>query len=209
MSVFTAMGDFARKTKVVRLAAPEDILHEEKVWSPEQQFKPMMDRGEPAGVKMHIRPGAVTMDFCIRPLSMTEREASDRVLDAVMPPQTYIEEVSLRPGDSPKRIPSGYDHDAPQYLAELRPLQEKQAAYVILKGVEGLEGDTPGSSTEEKLKSIMDTMPGRIVKFLASEIWMMTYAQGNPADFFTSEDSSTSPSCEPSPSKSPGVKKQR
>ena len=209
MSIFKSMGDFARKTKVVRLAAPEDILREERVWSPEQQFKPMMERGEPAGVKLHIRPGAVTMDFAIRPLSMTEREAADRILDAVMPPQTFVEEVATRPGDIPKRIPTGYDHDAPQYLAELRPLQEKQAALVILKGVEGLEQDSPGGGMEEKLKSIMDTMPGRIVKFLASEIWMMTYAQGNPADFFTSEDSSTSPCSEPSPSKSPGGKKRK
>lgn len=169
----------------------------------------MLERGEPAGVKLHIRPGAVTMDFSIRPLSMTEREAADRILDAVMPPQTYVEEMPTRPGDIPKRIPSGYDHDSPQYLAELRPFQEKQAAFVILKGVEGLEQDTPGAGTDEKLMAIMDTMPGRIVKFLASEIWMMTYAQGNPADFFTSEDSSISPGSEPSPNKNPGGRKRK
>jgi hypothetical protein len=209
MSLFTQMGDFARKTKVVRMAAPEDVLREEKVWSFDQQSKPVMERGEPVSVKLHIRPGAATMDFSIRPLSMSEREFADKILDAALPPQTYVEELPTRPGDIPKRIPSGYDYEAPSYQADLRPLQEKQAAFVALKGVQGLEADTPGDGTEAKLQSIMDTMPGRIVKFLASEIWMMTYAQGNPADFFTSEDSSTSPASEPSPNKNPGGRKQK
>lgn len=209
MSIFTAMGAFARKTKVVRMASPEDVLSEEKVWSIDQLSVPILHRGEPQAVKLEIRPGAETMDFTIRPLTMSEREAADKILDSAIPPQTYVEELPVRPGDVGKRIPSGYDYEAPSYLADMRPLHERQAAYVILKGVEGMEECTPGADTNQKMAAIMDTMPSRIVKFLASEIWSMTYAQGNPADFFTKEDSSNSPSSEPSPSRSQGDKKKK
>ncbi len=202
------MGSFARKTRTVRMAAPDDILSEEKVWSPEDLMKPYAERGEPR-TKLNIRPGAPTMDFEIRPLSMTEREAAERVTDAALPPQTFIEEQPQRPGDIPKKIPSGYDYDAPSYLADLRPLQDKQAAYVCLKGVQGLEESTPGANEQDKVQSLMDTMPSRLVRFLASEIWSITYAQGNPADFFTNEGSSSSPSSAPSPSKSQGARKRK
>lgn len=209
ISLFTAMGEFARKTKIVRMAAPEDILGEEKEWSLDQLSRPVMQRGEPLRTKLEIRPGAATMDFTIRPLSMTEREAGERIVDAAIPPQTYVEELPQRPGDIPKRIPSGYDHEAPAYLAELRPLQDRQAAFVVLKGVVGLEQETPGPDPETKVQSLMDTLPTRLVRFLAGEIWAITYAQGNPADFFMKEDSSSSPSSEPSPSKNPGDKKRK
>lgn len=202
MSLFKSMGAFARKTRTVRMAAPEDILGEQKVWSIEQQSKPILERGEPASTRLEIRPGAVTMDFTIRPLSMTEREAADRIVDAAVPPQSFVEEMPQRPGDVPKKIPTGYDYEAPSYVAEVRVLQEKQAAYSVLKGVEGLESDTPGGNDDEKVTAIMGTMPTRLVKFLAAEIWSMTYAQGNPVDFFTKEGSSSSPSSAPSPSKS-------
>lgn len=209
MSLFKSMGEFARKTRTVRMAAPEDILGEQKVWSIEQQSKPILERGEPVSTRLEIRPGAVTMDFNIRPLSMTEREAAERIVDAAMPPQSFVEEVPQRPGDVPKKIPTGYDYEAPEYLAALRPLQDRQAAYVVLKGVDGLDADTPGGNDDEKVMQIMDTMPSRMVKFLASEIWSITYAQGNPADFFTKEGSSSSPSSAPSPSRSPRGQKRK
>jgi hypothetical protein len=208
MSLFTAMGDFARKTRTVRMAAPEDVLHEERVWSAEDQMKPFAERGEPR-VKLHIRPGAPTMDFRIRPLSMAERECAEKITDAAIPPQTYVEEQPVRPGDIPKKIPTGYDYEAPEYLAALRPLQDEQAAYVVLKGVVDLEQDTPGATDPEKVRAITTTMPSRIVRFLASEIWAMTYAQGSPADFFMNEGSSSSPSSAPSPSKSPRGPKRK
>jgi hypothetical protein len=209
MSVFAKIGSFARKTRTVRLAQPDDILSDEPVWSDEQLGLPLSQRGQPQRMKLEIRPGAETLDVEIRPLSMTERESAEHILDAALPPQTFVEEQPVRPGDIPKKIPSGFDYEDPKYLADLRPLQERQAAFVALKGVIGLHESTTGNSVDEKLKALMDEMPSRIIRFLASEIWAMTYAQGSPADFFTKEDSSSSPSSEPSPKQSQGEPKPK
>ncbi len=209
MSVFDTITAFSRKSKTVRLANPDDVIGEKKVWSEDQELLPMRDRGVPTRIMLETRPGAETVDVEIRPLTMSEREAAEKILDAAIPPQTFVEEQAQRPGDIPKRIPSGYDYDAPSYLAALRPLQEKQAAFVALKGVVGLNESTTGQSPEDKLKSLMDSTPSRMIRFLASEIWAMTYAQGSPADFFTNEGSSFSPSSKPSPNKSPRGSKQK
>jgi len=69
---------------------------------------------------------------------------------------------------------------------------------------------TPGADYAAKTSSLMAAMPNRIVKFLAGEIWNMTYAQGDPADFFTKrEDSPASQSSAPSPSPSLPPKKRK
>ena len=150
------------------------------------------------------------MDFEIHPLSMTERETADSMLDAATPDQIFIEESAERPGQLPKRVPAGYDYEAPVYLAHLRPLQERQAAFVVLCGVNDLFDATPGADYAAKTSSLMAAMPNRIVKFLAGEIWNMTYAQGDPADFFTKrEDSPASQSSAPSPSPSLPPKKRK
>jgi len=203
------MRDFARKTRTVRVASPEDILDEIKEWSPEQQALPLEKRGRPQKVRLEIRKDAPTMDFAIRALSMSEREAADAILDAALPDPVIIEEPSERPGQPPKRVPAGYDYESPSYLAHLRPLQERQSAYVVLVGVDGLHADTPGESDSAKTDSIMASMPSVLVKFLAGEIWNMTFAQGDPADFFTSAGSPASPSSGPSPSKSPPAPKRK
>lgn len=204
MSIFKAIGEFSRKTKTVRLCQPEDVIREEHEWDPADLSLPMDRRGRPLRTKLEIRPGAKTQDVEIQPLTMVEREASEKILDAAIPPQTYIEETPTRPGDVPKKIPSGFDYESPKYLSELRPLQDKQAAFVVLKGVVGMDADIPGKTDDEKVKAIMESMPARIVRYLASEILNLTYSAGNPQDFFMKEDSSSSPSSEPSPNKSQG-----
>lgn len=204
MSIFQSIGEFSRKSKVIRLCQPEDVLNEKNEWSGDQLLLPMERRGAPARTTLEIRPGAETQDVEIVALSMVDREKSERILDAAIPPQTYIEELPTRPGDIPKKIPSGFDYENPDYLAKLRPLQDRQAAFVVLKGVVGMQQDAPGSDDEAKVDQIMATMASRIVKYLASEILNLTYSAGNPQDFFTREDSSGSPSSEPSPSKNQG-----
>lgn len=195
------MCNFARKPKTVRMAAPDDVLNVLEEWPPEELAKPVNLRKEPR-VRLDIRPGAATMDFELVPLTMADRETADAMLDAVMPPPVIIEEPSDRPGQPPKRIPSGYDDQDPKYLAALRPLEDKRAAFVTLKGVVGLAEDTPGTDDAAKTDALMKSMPQRILRFLAAEIWNMTYAQGDPADFFTSAACAASPSSEPLPSKS-------
>ncbi len=209
MSLFDSMCAFALKTKIVRMAAPDDILREVPVWSPEQELLPLPARGEPLRMTLESKPGALTMDFEIRPLTMSQRGAAEKILDAAIPPATFIDEPSDRPGVPPKRIPTGYDDEHPAYLAEVRALQDRQAAFDCLKGVVGLEPTTSGETESDRTRTLMESMPTRLLKFLAVEIWSMTYAQGDPNDFFTSGDSRPSPNCEPSPSKNPAVKKPK
>lgn len=203
------MREFSRKTKTVRVAAPEDILDEIKEWSPEQELLPLEKRGKPLRVKLEIRKGAPLMDFPIRALSMRERATADSITDAVIPEAVFVEEPSERPGQPPRRVPAGYDYESPSYLLRVRPLQERQNAYVVLVGVDGLHADTPGDNDDAKVDAIMDNMPSILVRFLAGEIWNMTYAQGDPADFFTSEGSPASPSSGPSPSKNRQAQKRK
>lgn len=209
MSLFDTMRDFARKPRTVRLAAPEDVIREIKHWSPDQLLLQEHERGEPLRVEMETRPGAVTMDFQIRPLSMLERAAAEAIPDAVQPPQIFNEVPAERPGMAPSRVAAGFDFEHPEYLAALRPLHDRQAAYVALKGVLGLEEATPGQDESAKLQSILAEMPTRMVRFLSNEIWNITYMQGSPEDFFTSEGSPASPSSGPSPKPSPRDRKRK
>jgi len=209
MSVFDSMRLFGRQTKSVRLAAPEDVIREIHHWSDEDMGRPILDRGAPIRTELELKPGAAFMEFKIRPLSMQEREVAEAILDTVIAPRAYIDTPSDRPGQPPSRVPAGYDYEDPAYQAALRPLHDRQAAYVALCGVEGLQSDTPGSTDHDRTTEIINVMPSRMIKFLAGAIWGMTYAQGDPLDFFTSKGSGPSPSSAPSPNPSrPGRKRK-
>ena len=161
--LFASMCAFARKTKTVRLADPADILREVKHWSAEDMERPVRERGEPLRVELEIKPGAATMDFQVRSLTMAERETAEAILDAVIPPATWIDEPGERPGQAAKRIPTDYDFDDPKYLAAPRPLHERQAAFVALKGVDTLEADTPGQTEMGKTASLLQKMPAKMI----------------------------------------------
>ena len=208
MSLFLSMREFALRTKTVRIASPADILGEVKHWSPAQLLiRDEEQRGEPLRVTLEIRADAATLDCKVRALTMAERESAELIMDAAVPDPIFIDEAPDRPGQPAKRVPAGYDYEAPAYTQRLRPLQDRQSAYVVLCGVEGLRDDTPGFDDIAKTASIIDSMPTRLIKFLAGEIWNMTYAQGDPSDFFTSGGSQPSPSSKPSPSKNPAGRK--
>lgn len=209
MSIFDSMRQFGSKTKSVRLACPDDVIREIKHWSDEDMSRPILDRGEPIRVELELKPGAESVEFKIRSLTMVERETAEAIMDTVLPPRAYIDSPPERPGQEPRRVPAGYDYDDPAYLASLRPLYDRQAAYVTLCGVDGLREGTPGDGDLEKTDSITQAMPSRIIKFLAGSIWGMTYAQGDPLDFFTKPGSGPSPSSAPSPSPSPRARKQK
>lgn len=210
MNLFDSMRDFARRTKSVRLASPEDIVGEVRHWSPSQlQIPDESKRGEPLRTELEIRAGAPTMDFRVRALTMAERERADAIMDAAVPTAIYIDEAPERPGQPAKRVPAGYDYEDPKYTQQLRPLQDRQSAFVVLCGVDGLREATPGDTDASKTDAIIAAMPTRLVRFLAGEIWNITYAQGDPADFFTSAGSRPSPGSEPSPSKNPAARKRR
>ena len=209
MSIFTSMREFSRLTKALRVSPTGEVIEEKPHWSPEQLDLPPDKRGDPVRVELGLRQNAQVMDFNIRAISMAQRETADAILDAVVPAQIFIEEPAERPGQPPKRVPAGYDYEAPDYLARLRPCQERQSAYVVLMGVDGLHADTPGETDDAKVSALMAAMPSRLVKFLAGEIWNMTYAQGDPADFFTSGGSPPSPVSAPSPRPSPPGRKRK
>jgi hypothetical protein len=208
-TTFDSMRQFGSKPKTVRLAAPEDVIREVKHWNDEDMGLPIMKRGEPVRVELELKPGAQFMEFTIRPLTMAEREAAESIMDTALPPRAFIDSPPERPGQEPRRVPAGYDYDDPVYQAALRPLLDLQAAYVALCGVVGLRDGTPGSTDKEQARSIVDAMPQRMIKFLAGAIWGMTYAQGDPLDFFTRPVSGPSPSSEPSPSPKPPAKKRK
>jgi hypothetical protein len=208
-NLFDSMRAFGRKTKTVRLASPDDVISERKTWSDADLSLPEHQRGEPIRVELELKPDAEFMTFQIRPLSMAQREAADALLDSVVPPRAYIHQPSDRPGQEPVRVPAGYDEEDPAYLAALRPLYDLQAAFVALHGVEGLRESTAGETDRERATAIMEAMPTRMVKFLAASIWAMTYAQGDPLDFFTSAAYGPSPSSAPSPSPNPPAKKRK
>lgn len=202
-NLLQSIGEFSRKSKTIRIARPEDIISEVPTYSDAQLLKPLAERGKPERVRLEIREGAETQDIQIRPLTMKQREIADRFVDAAIPPQLFVEEIPQRPGDLGKKVPSGYDYENPEYQNALRPLQEKQAAFVVLKGVVGLDESVTGDTDEKKIEQVMESMSAKLVTFLAAEIWGMTYAQGDPVDFFTKGGSSSSPSSGPSPSKNP------
>jgi len=138
---------------------------------------------------------------------MAEREVAEAMTDAVLPPATWVDEPAERPGQAAKRIPTGHDYDDPAYLQALRPLQDRQAAFVVLKGVEGLAESTPGDNDAARTDAVMSSMTAKMIRFLAAEIWNMTYAQGDPNDFFTSEGSGPSQNSGLSPNKNPRATK--
>ncbi|MCX6876681.1 MAG: hypothetical protein NTW21_23165 [Verrucomicrobia bacterium] len=94
-------------------------------------------------------------------------------------------------------------------MAKLRPCRDRQSAFVVLRGVAGLQADTPGTADTAKTTALLDAMPARLVKFPAGEIRNLTYAQGDPADFLTSAASPPSPGCGPSPKPNPPAQKRR
>lgn len=189
MSIFSELTELCRQTKVVKLAHPDDVIEEIAVRDEE---------GRKIKSRLGIRPGARTQDVTVRALSMGEQQRAEAIMDTAVPPALFDEEPSDKPGVPPRRVQNGYDDEHPEYLANLRKAQDKQNLFVVLKGVEGLESETEGVDEEAKMQSLLAKMDGRLIRYLSNEIWRMSYAGGDPNDFFTKEDSTAGPSSEPS-----------
>lgn len=189
-NVFSQLRALSGRTKLLTLADPQDIEREEPKWSPEQERQPLADRGRPAhGFQLHIKPGAATFQLTVRRLTAAQREACDRVLETLIPPEIVVEQASATRGEPPQRVRTGYEWDEPGYLAGLAKLEARQRALVALHGVEGLHAATAGETDDEKITALRGSLDDMLLKYLASEIWNLTYSAGNPEDFFTSANS--------------------
>lgn len=189
-NVFSQLKALSSRTKEVTLADPQDIESTEPKWSREQERLPLAERGQPAeGLKLNIRPGAPTYQVTVRRLTSDQREACDRILETLIPPEIIVEQAAVNRGEPPQRVRTGWEWEAPQYLADMAKLEAKQRALVVLYGVVDLYKDTEGASDEEKIRAIRGTLDDMLLKYLASNIWNLTYSAGNPEDFFTSANS--------------------
>lgn len=189
-NVFSQLKALSSRTKEVTLADPQDIERAEPKWSSAQERQPLADRGQPAeGLKLHIKPGAPTFRVTVRRITSDQREACDRILETLVPPEIIVEQASATRGEPPQRVRTGYDWEAPEYVAGLAKLEAKQRALVVLYGVVDLYKDTQGETDEDKIRSIRGTLDDMLLKYLASEIWNLTYSAGSPEDFFTTANS--------------------
>jgi len=208
-NLFETLRALSSATKDVTIANPDDVLGEVPEWSAEQAALPEEDRGKPQRVRLEIRPGATLTTVKIRRMSMAEREAAQKILDAAVPPRVFVEEPPDRPGLPPRKVAAGFDETDPEYLAALRPLEARQSAFVVLAGVVGLRDDTPGHQVETQIDAVMSAMDDRIIRYLASQIWSLSWSAGDHGDFFTSADSASSPSSAPTPRRSPREPKRK
>lgn len=188
-SVFQLLRTLCERTKIVRVAHGDDVVETTPKWSDRQKLVKEELRGLPeGGYRVGTKEGAKFQDFEIRRLTSLERETANRILDAV-PPKEKLEQRPAGPGLPPQMVRVGFDDEDPAYLAERRYAECDQQAFIVLKGVVGLEKDIEGEDDKEKMKTLRKTLDHRMLLYLAAEIWGMSFAGGDPADFFTSANS--------------------
>lgn len=207
--LFNQIASFARRPRKVVIAAPDDIESTESVWSEDQLMLPLHQRGDPASHKYTIRAGAETQEVEIVPLSMADRLTADSITDAAVPPRIVTEEPPDKPGGPVRKVLGDFDEEDPAYFALIRPLRDKQNAYIVLKGVLGLEASIPADDDAARITILMRTWPSVLVRYLAGMIYNISFAGGDPADFFIKEGSSSTPSSEPSLKPNPKATKRK
>lgn len=195
-SLFDKMKTFARRTRKLRLAHPDDVIAEVPEYEEGEEAKARAEGRRPKHlrVKLEIKPGAETLDFEVSAISDRIKEQAERLLDKAVAPKVFIEQPGEKPGMPPRQVFAGYNEEDPAYLAELREAKAQQTALVALHGTQGLRDSIPGEDDVAKVAALRDELPHRMIAWLAAEIWNMTYAGGDLADFFTKEGSPESPS---------------
>lgn len=188
-SAFESLLKLSSRTKKVKLADPQDMTETKPKWSADQLLLKEKDRGRPEnGYEIHIKPGAATFEFEIQRLPSAVREACIQIMNTEFPPEIIVEEPGIR-GEPGKRVRTGWEWEHPSYQAKREVLLMKQSAMVVLHGVVDLHKDTPGVDDEAKINLLRTKLDDKLITYLASEIWNLSYSAGDPADFFTSANS--------------------
>lgn len=191
MSAFDSLQSLSSRPVTIRLADPDDIVATEPKWSPAQMLKPLAERGDPEfGHRIQIKPDAPVTEFTVRRLTAAERQRCDAILDAVEPPAITEKRRGPNPGDPPVEVRTGYDFEDAAYMARYRAARTRQTALVVLLGVKGLAESVTGENEEQKIDTVLAALDERLLAILGNEIWNRTYGGGDPADFFTSANSS-------------------
>jgi hypothetical protein len=174
-NAFTRLAALAKKSKTIRLVPDGDVVdvHHDKGVD-----------GRIVKTRVETVAAAQASEFEIIPLTPAQKEIAESYTDSVLPPAIYVEERSARPDVPPKQVHAGYDEASPSYLNNLRNANARKAAFTVLCGVVGLADSLQGDDAA-KVKMIMETLPDRVVTYLANEIWSITWATGDPGDFFT------------------------
>jgi hypothetical protein len=195
MPILSSLTALSTRPKTITLADPDDIVSTEAKWSAEQLLVSEEERGHPhGGFKLEIKPGAVTFNVVTRRLTSTERELCEAILETAVPPDDIVEKPAAVRGEPPQRVRIGYKFDDLAYRKELAKLQKKQDALVVLIAVEGLREEAEGADDTAKVENLRAKLDEKLIAYLAREIWNRTYSAGDPADFFTSANSSAIPS---------------
>ncbi len=106
--------------------------------------------------------------FEIHNLTGEEALLADSMITATPPAILQKQESPSGRGDVEALV--GYDDQHPGYLAELRKEQPKKDALICLFGCPALMESTPGSDNEQKVKNLIDNLPGGLIGWLADQI---------------------------------------
>ncbi len=187
---FDSLLNLSTRTRKVKLADPQDMQRSVPKWSAAQlAINNVDDRGRPEdGFEIHINPGAPTFEFEIQRLPSLIKEACVQIMNTEFPPEIIVEEPGIR-GEPGNRVRTGWEWQDPAYQAKQAKLQMKQSAMVVLYGIVGLRDVTEGSDDEAKIALLRSKLDDKLITYLASEIWNLSYSAGDPADFFTSANS--------------------
>jgi len=177
--LFARLANLTSYRRTIAIAKPDDI----------NQEHPGPD-GRP---RFAIREGAETTSIEIRALTARERDQVDRIMDSVIAPQIFKDEMD-ESGRIKARTPIGWDEDDPAYQKKRRLAVEEQFAHICILGCQALAESTEGTNTSTKAENLRAAIDAKIISFIAQSIWSLGYAGGDHADFFSKAASSSSPS---------------
>lgn len=176
--LFSRLSNLTSYRRTIAIAKPDDITTEE---------------GPDGRPRFNIREGAETTEIEIRALTARERDQVDRIMDAVIAPQIFKEDVDDA-GRVKARTPIGWDEDDPTYLKKRRLAVEEQFAHICILGCKALAESTEGDNVDTKADNLRTHVDAKIISFIAQSIWSLGYTGGDHADFFCKAASSSSPS---------------
>lgn len=176
--LFSRLANLTSYRRTIAIAKPDDITTEE---------------GPDGRPRFAIRDGAETTEIEIRALTARERDEVDKIMDSVIAPQIFKEEVDDA-GRVKARTPIGWDEDDPAYQKKRRIAVEEQFAHICILGCDALKQSTDGENTATKADNLRSSIDAKIISFIAQSIWSLGYTGGDHADFFSKAASSSSPS---------------
>jgi|GEM_PF-7090880 len=177
-SLFDSLADLTHYERPLKIGRAEDII---KVAE------------EDGKTRFEIREGAVMREIKVRALTEKERTEMERLVNRILPPQLYKEEIG-EGGKVTGRTPIGFNEEDPTFLSEKDAAISEQRAKVALLGCKELRESTPGENVHEKSENLRNKLDEQLICFIASNVWNLGYAAGDAAAFFSKGASGSTPS---------------